>query len=113
MRGGHINGDTVPLHAPTAYRRYEETKKRSCRYMSTAAGLRGNWERENHRSKPHGIECGLDRRFPRSQTREARGGGRACRCPAGAVAPAGLLVYLPASILNLRFFDDYLRAVQA
>src|SRR3954451_20977107 len=95
---------TVALHAPTAIskiRRYEETKL-SCGVH--AAGLpAGNWEHENRRSKPHAIECGLDLRFSRSQTREARGGGRHAAFPAGA-AGASRLACLLLLLLLLRFF---------
>ena len=100
---GISTADTVPLHALTAT--LEETKVRrneAAGSVSTAAGLpAGNWEREKRRSKPHGIECGLDLRFSRFQTREARGGGHRSLVSVWRGGASRLLVYLPSSILRI------------
>jgi len=96
---------TVPLRRTDGHSKIRRNEDPKLRLSSAAAGLRPAYRKsKNGKYKQHPIPCCLYLQFFDFLTREARGGGRVVVCPAGAGAPAVLLVMGSSSLL--RFFDS-------
>jgi len=100
----HTRAATPPTAFTSKIRRFEETK---LQLRSAAAGRRpATSESENRKYEQHAIKRCLYLRFTDSLTREARRGGHAVSCPAGALsASRDFSLRFSFDSSSLRFFD--------